>query len=309
MKTDWIINHFENFVFPALDLVKSRIDKSRGYGIDPINCNEISEHDPMQFRPTGRALGLPIELRMLSNAMDSMFKLPVEGDTHKFIIASQIRRMIKDTPIDKINDAVTSLKSIMKDLGFKKIFFPGRDTWLYAVCCERRQIPYEYDPSISRASVCSHLFGDYIKSKNLTESLIFDTGFMGTIPRAISDHLGRRIPFTMHSSFKGVKSYHEKISSQIHPRRTGSRGVALDIERSHKYFESCHGYFTHEDGKIIPQQFLVDDESRIMRTAIQTSIIYRDIREIKVEKEVMDVHKRSYVSWLVGQSNKGNESY
>lgn len=114
-------------------------------------------------------------------------------------------------------------RSIKRAADGKTILLPGRDVWCFEVLARREGYPTVFDPTCSRQTVV-HLAKEHPEWQEL---FLFDTGFAGSIPRAIG-------------SKKHALLSHSALSStvQVFPRLSFSRGLALRIESTPKYWES-----------------------------------------------------------------------
>jgi hypothetical protein len=125
-----------------------------------------------------------------------------------------------------------SLKEITQG---KTIILPGRDVWPWEVLARRNNYPTIYDPRISRI-LCSHkeVLRKICKEWDVDfgEVIIFDTGFAGSIPAAISDVVGTKVRFLMLSSNR------RDGWTQLFPNHRGSRSKVLCIEYFPKYFKT-----------------------------------------------------------------------
>lgn len=120
------------------------------------------------------------------------------------------------------------------------ILLAGRDVFIFEILARREGYPTVFRPDISRLTV-SHLAEDY------SDHYLFDTGFDGSIPRALKSK-----NYTMGSSnsaalFSGGSIFsrrkrHIPIEGkqdpkQVFPRLTGARSLILKIERTPKYWK------------------------------------------------------------------------
>jgi hypothetical protein len=123
-----------------------------------------------------------------------------------------------------IKNTWRSIKAQAKANGSKQILLPGRDVFVFEILARRENYPTIFMPECSRVTVRKIAPGYARDKKNV---YLFDTGFAGSIPR----NLGT-------PNF-GLLSHAERNSTkQIFPRLTFSRGLALKIEQTPKYWES-----------------------------------------------------------------------
>jgi hypothetical protein len=135
-------------------------------------------------------------------------------------------------------------RAIKKNAQGKQILLPGRDVFVWEILARRENYPTIFMPECSRQTV-RHIAKTRLGLRSLQNVYLFDTGFAGSIPRA----LGTK-SFSLLSS-NSLPS--QKIGVQVFPRLTFSRGLALKIEKSPKYWES---------GRLARNSFDVDQEVR-----------------------------------------------
>ncbi len=129
-----------------------------------------------------------------------------------------------------LKSCVKALRRRLKGTGNKAILL-GRDVWLVSVLCERMGVPYVYDPRVSRQVADGPNMVNLLPGYCLKEGdILFDTGFAGSIHRAVSEvsdvHLGNL-----------MMSAHNK-DNQVFPNSGIARNYALFIEYLPKYFET-----------------------------------------------------------------------
>lgn len=103
----------------------------------------------------------------------------------------------------------------------KVILLPGRDVWIFEVLARRENYPTKFIPQ------CSRLALEYIKIDNAEDYFLLDTGFAGSIPKG----LGIVENILLSSNMKNP-------TTQVFPKRTGARHLALRIEGLPKYWKS-----------------------------------------------------------------------
>lgn len=117
-----------------------------------------------------------------------------------------------------------------------RVIYPGRDVWAFEVMSQRMGVPSVYDPRISR-EIDEHekAFKDVVDAWDIPSwghALAFDSGYAGTVPRAIGRVAGvHEINIVMLSAVD--------VSFQIFPGHTGSRAKALALEYLAKYRKRC----------------------------------------------------------------------
>jgi hypothetical protein len=146
------------------------------------------------------------------------FDIPMSNNSQPFFTQEELT-VIKNT--------WRSVKKASKD---KTILLAGRDVFIFEILAQREGYPTKFMPECSRQTVRN------IKIENLEDYFLFDTGFVGSIPK----NLGMN-NFTLMSY-----SNRENVSVQVSPRLTFSRGLALKIEKTPKYWESARVSTTGE---------------------------------------------------------------
>jgi hypothetical protein len=117
-----------------------------------------------------------------------------------------------------------------------RVIYPGRDVWALEVMSQRRGVPSVYDPRISR-EIKSHgpAYKEIIDAWGIPDwgkALAFDSGYAGTVPRAIGRVAGvHEINIVMLSAVD--------THLQVFPGHTGSRAKALALEYLAKYRKRC----------------------------------------------------------------------
>jgi hypothetical protein len=128
------------------------------------------------------------------------------------------------------------------------ILLPGRDVFVFEILARRENYPTLFMPQISRKTVV--FYSETMK--DLGRFCLLDTGFAGTIPRAL--HTPR---------FK-LMSYNQPHSDiHLFPRLTLSRPIAVKIERTPKYWQTAYVNYdayspTHE--REVKQPIALQDE-------------------------------------------------
>jgi len=290
----WLRDHFHNFVFPAFMAAEKRSD-------------EIGE--PFDVRPSPHAPErLPTELKKLWTLCKEhnvpwaydVREVNIHGGTSHFRETAKIHHKILRATLDS---AVVALRDEKCD----RLLLGGRDTWTFAVLCEKRRIPYLFVPELSRAVADRPEIKDFLASRGFTgRELFLDTGFAGSIPKCLANHYGR-IPFafrlmsqsdqlSVKSSImtdldpmlgKGHRKIQERIKrkpNQLFPNRQNARSEAVETEYLAKYWRTgtfwnkgkIPGDPEFEIGKVEIVQYFADKRS-IQRAALLTSQLWRGI--------------------------------
>lgn len=160
-----------------------------------------------------------------------------------------------------VKNSFKTLRRILENDTRKRLILPGRDVWLWEVMARKKNVPTLFDARVSR------LLKDHASFKQVVEgwkidqhTIIFDTGFAGSIYEAICRAAGVRCHSLMLSTER-VNGQGQK--EQLYPNHKGSRSKALAIEYLPKY--QCSG--TIRDGA--PVQYLAP-LLEFIRTAILT---------------------------------------
>ncbi|HEY1249192.1 MAG TPA: hypothetical protein VGE97_09405 [Nitrososphaera sp.] len=114
-------------------------------------------------------------------------------------------------------------RAVKRSAEGRTILLPGRDVFVFEILARREDYPTIFMPECSRMTV--HEIAKTIDK----ELFLFDTGFAGSIPRGLGIQ-----------TFK-LMSYRDmtnNVAVQVFPRLSFSRGLALKIEASPKYWES-----------------------------------------------------------------------
>jgi hypothetical protein len=147
-------------------------------------------------------------------------------------------------------------RSMKKKAGRKQIFLPGRDVFIFEILARREGYPTVFMPECSRQTV-------EVMAKELgpvaRDCHLFDTGFLGSIPMALRSKRFNMMSYTTRES-----------TVQVFPRLTFSRGLALKIEKTPKYWSS---------GRLDAENNVVQDQSDIFefaRAARLTIEVYKN---------------------------------
>lgn len=176
------------------------------------------------------------------------FVRPVVGDFDKTPLG-----FFKPEEITIMKNAWRATK---KNAQGRQIFLPGRDVWLFEVLARREGYPTLFMPECSRMTV-DKIRIDHGAFKNV---YIFDTGFLGSIPKGL-----RVKKFNLLS----YSNKHQNVGVQTFPRLTMSRGFALRIESTPKYWSSGR---LNGESQVIQD---LSDEHEFKRAARLTIEVYK----------------------------------
>src|SRR5215831_13449225 len=126
-------------------------------------------------------------------------------------------------------------RSVKKSANGKPILLPGRDVFVFEILAQREKYPTLFVPECSRMTV------RHVKIPNLHDYYMFDTGFAGSIPRALFGLVEFAVSnpqFRLLSSSNNGYNGDNRFTTQVFPRLSFSRGLALKIESTPKYWES-----------------------------------------------------------------------
>jgi hypothetical protein len=259
----WLRNHLRHFVLPGIySLAHSRGKTITALDVKPRD-KEVRPSTDCKFVEAGMlyavvssilkkddptreiALGL---CRQIGRAKDAEFVYEIDkrggikglGEGYDGVEGSDVLHSM-------LCNSMRRLKRKMRRNG--QLLLPGRDVWSWEVMARKLAVGSTYDPRVSRSVACSQsaiktCIDDW-KIQNWSDVLFFDTGFSGSIPRAIGQAVGLNdINVLLLSSMDDKK--------QIFRTHTGSRKKALAFEYLAKYFQSG----TTQGGK--PYQALAD---------------------------------------------------
>jgi hypothetical protein len=165
-----------------------------------------------------------------------------------------------------LNDELATARTALRDEKCTRLFLGGRDTWPMAILCAKHHIPFRFVPELSRPvsqrpQACKS-FLERIGYQG--DELFLDTGFAGSIPKAIQryfpeyklrfrlisqteiveeqTHLVDVDPGPIGGPFKGVPrkeiTRYRRRPNQLLPNRVKAREEALETEYLAKYWRS-----------------------------------------------------------------------
>lgn len=123
-----------------------------------------------------------------------------------------------------IKNTWRSVKKAAKD---KTILLAGRDVFIFEILAKREGYPTVFMPE------CSRMTARHLKIPNVDDFFLFDTGFIGSIPRGLGIKDFSLMSYAQNKWADGINP-----TVQVFPRLTHSRGLALKIEQTPKYWES-----------------------------------------------------------------------
>jgi hypothetical protein len=140
--------------------------------------------------------------------------------------------------------AKNAFRALARRARGRTLILPGRDVWVFEIHARRAGYPSIYDPRVSRTVACDRaLLRRVVETWRVVDfdrAFVFDTGFAGSIARALRDVVGPNLKDVMLSTSRRWWNPQRACteSLQLFPNHTGSRGKALDIEYTPKYFRT-----------------------------------------------------------------------
>jgi hypothetical protein len=212
---NWLESHLRSFVFPMLQYWFSngvRIPEGKDFykgEIRPANDCQFPETGMLKafLKSTGlwktyctkkqgyvssllyARLNLEKEYVDRNSSFKNFVPSFTDDGTHSLLKFSQHSGFTEaDILHTTVKNSVKNLRALTADRGCKVVLL-GRDVWIWSVLCEKMGVPYVYTPIVSRLVAREfYPFVDIVRSLNLKEGdIVFDTGFAGTIYRAVKD--------------------------------------------------------------------------------------------------------------------------
>jgi len=255
----WLRNHFRHFVLPGIHTLARQQGQSKEWGATASSGLTVADIKPRDklIRPSSKckfveagllyslvssvlrkgnptreiALGL---CRQIGRAKDAEFVYAIDAKgSVKSLGAAYDGVEGSDVLHSMLCNSMRRLKRQMRRRG--SLLLPGRDVWCWEVMAQKLSVQSTFDARVSRSvagnqkalRVCI----DDWKVQSWDDVLFFDTGFSGTIPRAIA-----RAEKLDEINMLLLSSANTKV--QIFRTHTGSRAKALAFEYLAKYFVS-----------------------------------------------------------------------
>lgn len=218
-----------------------------------------------ELRPRSFETRIPVEAQLLSTALlsyglmkdvtwqvDAILNAKPGGRLpQKWALAgsrqlTQINRAysVEDHAHWYLKTCVKTIRTRLKDTN-KQVILLGRDVWLISVLCHKLGVPHVYDPRVSRNVATSEAMKGLLPEYCLREGdILFDTGFAGSIHRAVEDHSAMKLDNLM------MSATHKE--NQIFPNSGIARNYALFFEYLPKYFKTG----MTRDGEVV--QYMAD---------------------------------------------------
>jgi len=206
----WLREHFRTFVIPGFTKTGSH------WSYEPSDTALMKmEPSPKTKRYVERARQMDapfsyLEIRLLrALVLDDPPLIPRQPSPFGSFSHSRPWEPIETWR--RIRNSFRSVASICRKLN-RTLLLPGRDVWVYEVLAKKSNLPSIFIPSISRAVANSDLLDVVLEENNVTgKEIMLDTGFVGSIPKAIGKTLGKPVDFLLLSQDR-FGGFHDKPS-------------------------------------------------------------------------------------------------
>lgn len=170
-----------------------------------------------------RTLGTADEPQLIYN-LDSQDRVRALGNHYEGIEGADVLHSFLSNCVRQLRTQVRDPKA--------RIIYPGRDVWAFEVLSQRMGVRSLYDSGVSRDIATNQAVIKKVVETwpipNWHRAIAFDSGYAGTVPRAIGRAAGLdRVNIVMLSA--------EDVEEQVFPGHTGSRAKALALEYCAKY--------------------------------------------------------------------------
>lgn len=179
------------------------------------------------------------------------FVYPKLGEENDPVFLQSVKNY-RENPDKKFfsNEELSVIKSIWRvvkrEAAGKTLILPGRDVFIFEILARRENYPTVFFPKISRLTV-----GRFVLPKDSNKYFIFDTGFIGTIPRKLGVTHFKLLSYS-NSENKFESNPEKRI--QVFPRLSWSRGLALKIESTPKYWKTARKEVTWEKAECLSEK-------------------------------------------------------
>ena len=252
----WLKNHMRHFVIPGIQTIVRDRGRSKGQ----LTAADIKQSDK-KVRPSQKCKY--VEAGMLYSVVSSI--LPTSNVTREIalglcreigrggdgefvnaldlggrgVYTGRVRELADGYDgvegSDVLHSFITnSVKALKKRTGRRAtVIYPGRDVWCWEVMSRKLGMPSLYDPRVSRSIATNEealkkVMKDW-KVPNWERTVLFDSGYAGTVPRAIGKAAG------LASGRNVVMLSAVNPKEQIFPNHTKARKKALACEYLAKY--------------------------------------------------------------------------
>lgn len=242
----WLRNHMRHFVLPGIHaLARANGKQLREIDIKPSD-REVRPATVCEYSEAGMLYAVCASILKKGDttrevALDLCRHIGKPGDA-KFIYELDSQKRVKELGegyegvegADVLHSFVlNSIKSLKRKTHKKAtVVYPGRDVWCWEVLSRKLGQPSVFDSRVSRdVASCDAALKKAIadwKVPDWNQTVLFDSGYEGTVPRAIGRAAGlQNVNVLMLSAVRS----HE----QIFPTHSHSRRKALACEYLAKY--------------------------------------------------------------------------
>ena len=282
----YLRNHFRHFVLPGIHAL-SRANGKTLTAVDIVpRDKQIRPSTKCKFVEAGLLYSLVSSIlrkgdptreialglcRQIGRAKDAEFVYAIDTEGRVKSLGEKYDGVEgSDVLHSMLCNSMRRLKRQMRRKG--SLLLPGRDVWCWEVMAQKLTVPSTFDARVSRSvahneSALRTCIDDW-KINDWSNVLFFDTGFSGSIPRAIAraEKLDQIDMLLLSSA---------DPSKQIFRTHTGSRAKALAFEYLAKYFVSG----THRDGQPYQELNPLDD---FIKAALLTIWLWYHISPTKL---------------------------
>jgi hypothetical protein len=305
---NWLEQHLRNFVLPV---IKSKMSDGP---IIPFT-GKLNPANNCQWPETGmlkaalKSWGLK-STRYVDHPMQGisqstldqfvkfdLTKLGISG--HSLILKeSQLAFSQNQVFHSIIKNSVKSLRDCLKP--GTKLLLLGRDVWSWAILCQKYNVPYVFDPRVSRATANDHeLFAKLLQEIGAKDGdTMFDTGFAGTIHRHAQAATGLNLVNLMLSS--GNNDFQQFRNNGL------IRNRALFAEYLPKYYKSGYVKYKHKEAEdIFASKWVISDLELRQNRLGEREIVqpYRELDEfVQCALTTIWLYNFESPAWIPGPS-------
>lgn len=143
-------------------------------------------------------------------------------------------------------------RSVKKVCGDRQLVLTGRDTYTFEILARREGYHTLYLPE------CSRLTYQDVKIPDVGDSLFFDVGYVGTIPKFFG------------ADYILMSEYLEDVTKQVFPKLATSRELSIHVgDRTPKYWKRAKLV----EGRIVQEYAELDEFERAAQLTIE---VYTD---------------------------------
>lgn len=242
----WLRNHMRHFVLPGIHTISRANGKTLHASDIKPSDREVRPAAVCEYPEAGMLYAVCASILRKSDpvrevALDLCRHIGKPGDA-KFIYELDSQKRVKELAegyegvegADVLHSFVlNSVKSLKRKTHRQgTVIYPGRDVWCWEVLSRKLGQPSVFDSRVSRdiaenEVVLKKTMADW-NVPDWNKTILFDSGYAGTVPRAIGKAAGLQNMNVLMLS--AVKS-----DEQIFPKHTKSRQKALACEYLAKY--------------------------------------------------------------------------